>query len=100
LESEAAEKATSLIKIPITLEIPIGPQHPAIHEPVLLKVYADGEEVVGVDIGTGYNHRGVEKLLENNTFYKDKFISSRICGICNTVHENCFVRAVEYISGM
>jgi len=100
LESEASEKATSLIKIPITLEIPIGPQHPAIHEPVLLKVYADGEEVVGVDIGTGYNHRGVEKLLENNTFYKDKFIASRICGICNTVHENCFVRAVEYISGM
>ncbi len=92
------ERATSLIKIPVTLEIPIGPQHPAIHEPILIKVYADGEEVVGVEIGTGYNHRGVEKLLENNTFYKDKFIVSRICGICNTVHENCFVRAVEYLA--
>ncbi|MEM1677901.1 MAG: nickel-dependent hydrogenase large subunit [Ignisphaera sp.] len=100
MEDEVVEKATSLIKIPVTLEIPIGPQHPAIHEPVLLKVYADGEEIVGVEIGTGYNHRGVEKLLENNTFYKDKFIASRICGICNTVHENCFTRAVEYVAGM
>ncbi|MCS7111696.1 MAG: nickel-dependent hydrogenase large subunit [Ignisphaera sp.] len=94
------EKATSIIKIPVTLEIPIGPQHPALHEPVLLKIYADGEEVVGVEIGTGYNHRGIEKLLENNTFYKGKFIASRVCGICNAVHENCFVRAVEYLVGM
>ena len=98
--AEAAKKATAVIKVPITLEVPIGPQHPALHEPILLKFYADGEEVVGVEVNTGYNHRGIEKLAEKNTFYKAKFIVSRVCGICNTVHENCYVRAVEYIAGM
>jgi len=88
---------TKIVEIPLVLEIPIGPQHPALHEPLLLKVYADGEKVVRVDINTGYNHRGVEKLCEKNTFYRDIFIAGRVCGICNTVHANCFVRALERI---
>lgn len=92
--------ADVLIKIPISLDVPIGPQHPAIHEPVMLKIYADGEEVIHAEINTGYNHRGIEKLMEKNSYYKDKFIASRVCGICNAVHENCYTRAVEYIAGL
>jgi len=88
---------TKVVEIPVTLEIPIGPQHPALHEPLMLKVYADGEEVVKVDINTGYNHRGIEKLCERNSFYRNIFICGRVCGICNTVHANCYVRAVEYL---
>lgn len=89
---------SKIIEIPvITTEVPIGPQHPALHEPVLLKVYADGEEVVKVEVNTGYNHRGIEKLCESNTFYKDIFIVGRVCGICNAVHTNCYVRALESI---
>ncbi len=90
-------EATQIIKIPLTLEIPVGPQHPALHEPLLLKLYADGEEIVKVDVITGYNHRGIEKLTEKNTFYRDIFIVGRVCGICNAVHANCYVRALEQI---
>lgn len=88
---------TKVVEIPFTAEIPIGPQHPALHEPLLIKVYADGEEVVKVDVNTGYNHRGIEKLCERNSFYKDVFIVGRVCGICNNVHANCYVRALEQI---
>jgi len=89
---------TKVVEIPlVTTEVPIGPQHPALHEPLLLKVYADGEEVVKVEVNTGYNHRGVEKLCEKNTFYRDIFIAGRVCGICNTVHADCYVRALEYL---
>ncbi len=89
---------TKVVEIPlVTTEVPIGPQHPALHEPLLLKVYADGEEIVKVEVNTGYNHRGVEKLCEKNTFYRDIFIAGRVCGICNTVHANCYVRALEYL---
>ncbi|MCD6324014.1 MAG: nickel-dependent hydrogenase large subunit [Desulfurococcales archaeon] len=83
------------MEIPMLLEVPVGPQHPALHEPVLLKVYASGERVVRVEVNTGYNHRGIEKLAEKNTFYKDIFLVGRVCGICNTVHANCYVRALE-----
>ncbi len=90
-------RATAVSEELVTLEIPIGPQHPALHEPIMLKVHADGEEVVKVEVNTGYNHRGIEKLTERNTFYKDIFIVSRVCGICNTVHADCYVRALEQI---
>lgn len=90
----------TVLQIPISLEIPIGPQHPALHEPVMLKVYADGEEVVKVEINTGYNHRGIEKLFEMNSFYKGIFISARVCGICNTVHANVYVRGIEQLLGL
>ncbi|MEM2590557.1 MAG: nickel-dependent hydrogenase large subunit, partial [Zestosphaera sp.] len=93
-------EATHLIEIPVTVEIPVGPQHPALHEPLLLKLYADGERIIKVDVMTGYNHRGVEKLAEKNSFYRDIFIVGRVCGICNTVHANCYVRALEYILGV
>ncbi len=88
---------TKALEIPMLLEVPVGPQHPALHEPVLLKVYASGEEVERVEVNTGYNHRGIEKLAEKNTFYKDIFLVGRVCGICNTVHANCFVRALEHL---
>ncbi|MCY0868163.1 MAG: nickel-dependent hydrogenase large subunit [Desulfurococcus sp.] len=86
---------SKIIEIPYTLEIPVGPQHPALHEPLLLKAYADGEEIVKVEVNTGYNHRGIEKLAEKNTFYRDIFVVGRVCGICNAVHANCYVRALE-----
>jgi Ni,Fe-hydrogenase III large subunit len=89
---------TKIVEIPVvTAEIPVGPQHPALHEPLLLKVYAEGEEVVKVEVNTGYNHRGIEKLCERNTFYRDIFIVGRVCGICNAVHANCYVRALEQL---
>lgn len=92
---------TKIVEIPVvSTEVPIGPQHPALHEPLLLKVYADGEEVVKVEINTGYNHRGIEKLCESNNFYRDIFIVGRVCGICNAVHTNCYVRALEQILGI
>jgi Ni,Fe-hydrogenase III large subunit len=91
---------SKIIEVPLALELPVGPQHPALHEPVLLKAYADGEEIIKVEINTGYNHRGIEKLCEKNSFYRDIFIVARVCGICNLVHANCYVRAVEHILGM
>ncbi|WP_440059655.1 hydrogenase large subunit [Thermogladius sp. 4427co] len=89
-----------VIEISVSVEIPVGPQHPALHEPILLKAYADGEVIVKVEINTGYNHRGIEKLCEQNSFYKNIFIVGRVCGICNTVHTNVYVRALEQILGI
>jgi len=77
------------------VEIPVGPQHPALHEPIMLRVRLDGEEVVGVDVVTGYNHRGVEKLSESRTWVRNIYLFSRICGICNTVHQQAYVQGVE-----
>jgi len=91
-------KPDKVVEIPLsTVEIPVGPQHPAVHEPILIKVYAEGEQVVRAEAHTGYNHRGIEKLAEKKSFYQDIFLCGRVCGICNSVHADCYVRALERI---
>lgn len=82
------------------IEIPVGPQHPALHEPIMLRVRADGERVVDVQVVTGYNHRGAEKLGERITWSKSIFLYSRVCGICNTVHAQTYTQGVEVIGGI
>ena len=89
-----------IVEVPVTLEVPVGPQHPALHEPLLLRVYAEGEEIVRVEVNTGYNHRGIEKLCERHSFHKSVFVIGRVCGICNTVHTDCYVRALEHLLGV
>ena len=80
--------------------VPIGPQHPALHEPFMLKVYARGEDVVAVEPVTGYNHRGIEKLAETGTWMKTLYVVTRVCGICNMMHSTCYVQALEDIMGV
>ena len=47
--------------------IPIGPQHPALKEPENFMLTVDGEYVVDVRARIGYNHRGIEKAMEDRT---------------------------------
>ncbi len=85
---------------PEYVEIPIGPQHPALHEPVLFRVKVEGERIVQVIPSTGYNHRGIEKLCENSTFLKDVYLAGRVCGICNVVHTTCYSEAIERVGNI
>lgn len=63
--------------------LPLGPQHPALIEPVHLKLRVDGETIVGLDdLQLGYNHKGIEKSLEKRSWTRAVFLSERICGIC------------------
>jgi NADH-quinone oxidoreductase subunit D len=52
------------------LEINMGPQHPATHGVLRIKLKLDGERVLDADCVIGYLHRGVEKISENRTYPK------------------------------
>ena len=82
------------------VEIPVGPQHPALHEPILFRLLVEGERIVRVVPSIGYNHRGIEKLAETNTFVKGLYICGRVCGICNIVHATTYTMAIERIQGV
>jgi len=75
--------------------IPIGPQHPALKEPISLRMTVDGEVIKDADIRLGYNHRGMEKLAEEKTWIQNIYLTERICGICSHSHATCFVQGVE-----
>src|SRR2546425_7259412 len=50
------------------LVINMGPQHPATHGVLRVKLKLDGEKVVGSECVIGYLHRGVEKIAEHRTY--------------------------------
>ncbi len=82
------------------MELPIGPQHPALKEPVNFRVIVDGERIVRLDLDISYNHRGVEKLNESKTYDQVPFVVERICGICSASHPLAYIQAVEEIAGV
>lgn len=76
-------------------QIPIGPQHPALKEPISLRMTVEGEVIRDADIRLGYNHRGLEKLAEEKTWIQNIYLTERICGICSHSHTSCYVQGVE-----
>ncbi len=50
------------------LVLNMGPQHPATHGVLRVKLKLDGERVLGTESIIGYLHRGVEKIAENRTY--------------------------------
>jgi Ni,Fe-hydrogenase III large subunit/Ni,Fe-hydrogenase III component G len=82
--------------------IPVGPYHPALHEPEYFELFVEGEKVVDVAYRGFHVHRGIEKLAESPRFtYKQvPFLAERICGICGFVHSTCYVMAVEKAAGI
>lgn len=81
-------------------KVPIGPQHPALKEPISLRMTIEGEIVKGADIRLGYNHRGIEKLAEQKSFIQNIYLMERICGICSHSHTTCLVQGVEKLMGI
>jgi Ni,Fe-hydrogenase III large subunit/Ni,Fe-hydrogenase III component G len=80
--------------------VPIGPFFPVLEEPVFLKVFAEGEEVVGLDYRGFFSHRGIEKLGDSKLTYNEvPFVAERICGICGFVHSTAYAQALENAVG-
>jgi len=82
------------------VEFPIGPQHPALKEPVSFRVLVDGERIVRLDLDISYNHRGVEKGAEGREFTKALYLIERICGICSHAHAMNFAKGIEALMGV
>jgi formate hydrogenlyase subunit 5 len=83
-----------------TVNVIMGPQHPALIEPEKFTLEVDGETVKKVEPRIGYVHRGIEKAAEQRTYLQDIYLVERICGICNSCHATCFCQTVEEIMGI
>lgn len=78
-----------------TIDLTVGPIHPALHEPERFVFKVDGEVVVDVEPRLGYVHRGIEKAVTERTFIQGLYLIERICGICNVSHTLAGVQAIE-----
>lgn len=79
-------------------ELNYGPQHPAAHGVMRLKLTIDGERIKAADTHIGFLHRGVEKLIENKTYLQALPYFERLDYVspANCVHG--FILAVEKLA--
>ncbi|TFH37197.1 MAG: NADH dehydrogenase subunit [Dehalococcoidia bacterium] len=81
--------------------LPLGPIHPALHEPIRLDLSIDGEEIIDVDVSAGQVHRGIEWIgMNRNNPVQTIYLAERVCGICSACHPFAFVEAVEMAAGI
>jgi membrane-bound hydrogenase subunit alpha len=80
-----------------TYQIPIGPIHPALKEPVNFTFEIDGEKIINVDVRLGHVHRSIEWAGTKRNFIQILCLAERICGICSYAHVENFTQNVEEI---
>lgn len=80
-------------------EIPVGPQHPALKEPILLMFKVDGDTIVDVWPRI-HTHRGIEKATESRNYIQNIYLCERICGICSFIHTLVYTQGVEQLLGI
>ncbi len=78
----------------------IGPQHPATHGVLHLRVSLDGEIVKKVDPNFGYIHRGIEKMCETRTYPQILHLTERLDYLSGAINRHAFCLCVENAMGI
>jgi NADH-quinone oxidoreductase subunit D len=78
----------------------IGPQHPATHGVLRLRIVLDGERIVSAEPIVGYMHRGAEKLFEVRDYRQIIVLANRHDWLSAFANELGVVLAAEQLLGM
>ncbi|MDR3709545.1 MAG: NADH dehydrogenase (quinone) subunit D [Capsulimonadaceae bacterium] len=73
----------------------LGPQHPSTHGVLRLVVELNGETIVSATPHIGYLHTGIEKTMENLTYYKALVCTDREDYLSNLINNTAYSLAVE-----
>ena len=72
-----------------------GPQHPATHGVLHLRISLDGEIIKKVDPNFGYIHRGIEKMCESYTYPQIPHLIDRMDYLSGSIHRHGYCLAIE-----
>ena len=79
-------------------EVAVGPVHAGIIEPGHFRFQCYGEEVLSLEIVLGYQHRGVERLLETVDRERAVLIAEAIAGDTVIGHAEAYCGAIEALA--
>jgi len=78
----------------------MGPQHPATHGVLHLRVSLEGETVKKIDPHFGYIHRGIEKMCEAYTYPQMLHLADRLDYLSGTMNRHAICLCVEKAIGL
>jgi Ni,Fe-hydrogenase III large subunit len=81
-------------------ELILGPYHPWLREPLVLRLDLHGETVRGAALEPGFNRRGLERLLEQATWEGALALAGRVCEGCAVANTLAFCEAVERMAAL
>jgi Ni,Fe-hydrogenase III large subunit len=79
-------------------EVAVGPVHAGIIEPGHFRFQAHGEQVLFLEIMLGYQHRGVETLLETHDRMRAVLVAEAIAGDTVIGHGGAYCAAIEALA--
>jgi Ni,Fe-hydrogenase III large subunit len=79
-------------------EVAVGPVHAGIIEPGHFRFQAHGEQVLFLEVMLGYQHRGVERLLERVDRDRGVLVAESIAGDTVIGHSGAFCGALEALA--
>jgi NADH-quinone oxidoreductase subunit D len=82
------------------MELNMGPQHPATHGVLRIKVLLDGETMVKVEPVVGYLHRGKEKTCESLGWRKFFVHTDRLDYLQPLMNNIAYALAMEKLAGI
>ena len=83
-----------------TFNIPLGPVHVALEEPVYFDLQVDGEVIRGATLHSGHVHRGMENLAQQRNLIMNQTLCERVCSLCSNSHAFTYAMAVENALGI
>jgi NADH-quinone oxidoreductase subunit D len=78
----------------------IGPQHPATHGVLRLRIVVDGERILSAEPIVGYMHRGAEKLFEVRDYRQIIVLANRHDWLSAFSNELGVALAVDRLMGI
>ncbi|GAC1323924.1 MAG: NADH dehydrogenase (quinone) subunit D [Chloroflexota bacterium] len=83
-----------------TMILNMGPQHPATHGVLRLRLELDGETVINMQPDIGYLHTGIEKTAERLKYQQAIVLTDRMGYLDNMLDELAYVLAAEKLLGI
>src|SRR5712692_739158 len=92
---------TSAIELPVeTMELQMGPSHPATHGTIKCNLKLEGEKVLDCGVEVGYLHRGFDKSCEQATWTQVVPYTDRLNYASPLINNAGYALAVEKLLGV
>ncbi len=81
-------------------EVAVGPVHAGVIEPGHFRFNCIGERVLNLEIHLGYQHRGIEPMLQNAPAARRMLLVENIAGDTTIGHGLCYAQAIEALADL
>jgi Ni,Fe-hydrogenase III large subunit len=80
-------------------EVAVGPVHAGVIEPGHFRFQCHGENVLHLEISLGYQHRGIERMLQGGPNQRTIHWMETLAGDTTVGHATAYCRTVEALNG-